>query len=42
MFIILNIVNFSERFVNGIDWFFIGFEKIKSNRENKGWSLFFF
>lgn len=39
MFIILNIANSSERSANGIDWFFTGFEKTKSNRENERWSL---
>lgn len=39
MFIILNIANSSEKSANGIDWFSTGFEKTKSNRENKGWSL---
>lgn len=39
MLMMLNIANSSERSANGIDWFFTGFEKTKSNRENKRWSV---
>lgn len=39
MFIMLNIANSCERYAYEIGWFSTGFEKTKSNRENKRWSL---
>lgn len=39
MFIMLNIANSCKRYAYEIGWFSTGFEKTKSNRENKRWSL---